>query len=149
MEDIEFLKREISMWIRGILEKGWEKAARQAHLTNQSMVPIIHDRLTGLGVSEAQVLAAMRDSALPENPMNWGPEEMLRVSEAVRKYSKPMIIALNKADLADDATLKRLQESAGDLSVPTMTTPSTSRHITPASTAFKAMTSPSAKRRMR
>ena len=30
-----------------------------------------------------------------------------------------------------------------------MTTPSTSRHITPASTAFKAMTSPSAKRRMR
>jgi ribosome-binding ATPase YchF (GTP1/OBG family) len=120
MEDIEFLKREISMWIRGILEKGWEKAARQAHLTNQSMTPIIHDRLTGLGVSEAQVLAAMRDSALPENPMAWGPEEMLRLSEAVRRYSKPMIIALNKADLADDATLKRLQESAGDLSVPTM-----------------------------
>jgi ribosome-binding ATPase YchF (GTP1/OBG family) len=120
MEDIQFLKREISMWIRGILEKGWEKAARQAHMTNQSMVPIIHDRLTGLGVSEAQVVAAIRDSALPENPMAWGPEEMLHMSDAIRKYSKPMIIALNKADLADDATLKRLTDAAGDMCVPTM-----------------------------
>ncbi|MDW5563915.1 MAG: redox-regulated ATPase YchF [Methanomassiliicoccus sp.] len=120
MEDIAFLKREISMWIRGILEKGWEKAARQAHMTGQSVVPIIHDRLTGLGVSEAQVVAAMRDAALAENAMNWGPEDMLRLSEAVRKYSKPMIIALNKADLADDAALQRLTASAGDLCVPTM-----------------------------
>ncbi len=120
MEDIEFLKKEIAFWIRGILEKGWDKAARQAHMTNASMIPIIHDRLTGLGVSEAQVVAAIRDSSLPENPMAWGPEEMLRMADAIRKYSKPMIIALNKADLADDATLKRLTDAAGDMCVPTM-----------------------------
>jgi hypothetical protein len=120
VEDILFLEREISFWIRGILEKGWEKAARQAHMTGQSMVPIVHDRLTGLGVSEAQVLAAIRDSGLPENAMAWGPEELLRLSDAVRKCSKPMVIALNKADLADDAVLERLTEAAGGIAVLTM-----------------------------
>jgi ribosome-binding ATPase YchF (GTP1/OBG family) len=120
VEDVHFLEKEISFWIRGILDKGWEKAARQAHMTGQSMIPMIHDRLTGLGVSEAQVVAAIRDSSLPENPMAWGPEDMLRLSDAIRKYSKPMIIALNKADLADDAMLKRLTEAAGGMAVPTM-----------------------------
>ncbi|MBI0582912.1 MAG: redox-regulated ATPase YchF [Methanomassiliicoccus sp.] len=120
VEDIHFLEREISMWMRGILEKGWDRAARQAHMSGQSIVPIIHDRLTGLGVTEAQVTAAMRDAALPENPITWGPEDMLRIADAVRKYSKPMIIALNKADLADDAALKRLSEAAGGMAVPTM-----------------------------
>jgi len=84
------------------------------------MVPIVHDRLTGLGVSEAQVLAAIRDSGLPENAMAWGPEELLRLSDAVRKCSKPMVIALNKADLADDAVLERLTEAAGGIAVLTM-----------------------------
>ena len=65
VEDIRLLEKEISFWIRGILEKGWEKAVRQAHMTGQSVVPIVHDRLTGLGVSEAQVLASIRDSGLP------------------------------------------------------------------------------------
>lgn len=120
VEDIRFLEKEISFWIRGILEKGWEKAVRQAHMTGQSVVPIVHDRLTGLGVSEAQVLASIRDSGLPENSMAWGPEELLRLSDAIRRYSKPMIIALNKADLADDAVLKRLTDAAGGMAVPTM-----------------------------
>jgi ribosome-binding ATPase YchF (GTP1/OBG family) len=102
------------------LEKGWEKVSRQAHMSGQSIAPVIHDRLTGLGVTDAQVLAAIRDARLPENAMNWGPDEMRRIAEAVRRYSKPMIIALNKADLADDATLGRLTEAAGGMTVPTM-----------------------------
>ncbi len=120
VEDIHFLEREIALWMRGILEKGWEKAARQAHMEGKPIEPIVHDRLTGLGVTEAQVAAAMRESKLPENPMNWGPEEMYRLTDAIRKYAKPMIIALNKADLADDATLQRLAQAAGGLCVPTM-----------------------------
>ncbi|WP_019177961.1 redox-regulated ATPase YchF [Methanomassiliicoccus luminyensis] len=119
VEDVKFLEREIAFWIRGILDKGWEKAARQAHLTNQSMEPVIHDRLTGLGVTEAQISAALRDVHPPENPMNWDPEVMLNISHAIRKYSKPLIIAMNKADAADDATLKRLAEAADGMAVPT------------------------------
>jgi ribosome-binding ATPase len=121
VEDIKFLEKEISFWIRGILDKGWEKSARQVHLQNQSIELVIHDRLTGLGVTDAQVSAALREAKLSDNPMNWGPEEMLRIADNIRKYSKPMIIALNKADLADDATIKRLTEAAGGLCIPTIT----------------------------
>ncbi len=120
VEDIKFLEKEIAFWIRGILDKGWEKSARQVHLQNQSIELIIHDRLTGLGVTEAQISAALREAKPPENPMNWGPEDMLRIADVIRKYSKPMIIALNKADLADDATIKRLTETAGEMCIPTI-----------------------------
>jgi ribosome-binding ATPase len=120
VQDIEFLQKEVALWIRSILDKGWERASRQAHMSGQSMAPVIHERLTGLGVTEAQVLAAMRDAKVPDNPMGWGPDDMLHVAEGVRRYSKPMIIALNKADLADDATLARLHEAAGGMSLPTM-----------------------------
>lgn len=120
VEDIRFLEREVAQWIRGILDKGWEKAARQAHLTGQDMEPIIHDKLTGLRVTASHVSAALREADLPENPMNWDPEMMLRLSHAIRKYSKPMMIALNKADMADDATLKRLKEAANCITVPTV-----------------------------
>lgn len=120
VEDIRFLEREIAFWMRGILEKGWEKAARTAHMEGKTIEPLIHDRLTGLGVTEAQVSAAMREAKLPENPMNWGPDEMLRLCDSIRRMSKPMIVALNKADLVDDATLERLTKAAGGMSVPTM-----------------------------
>ena len=120
VEDIRFLEKEIAFWMRGILEKGWERAARQAHMEGKPMEPIIHDRLTGLGVTDGQIAAAMRETKLPENPMNWGPEEMLLLCDSIRKASKPMIIALNKADLADDATLERLTKAVGGMSVPTM-----------------------------
>jgi ribosome-binding ATPase YchF (GTP1/OBG family) len=120
VEDIKFLEKEISYWIRGILDKGWEKSARQVHLQNQSIELVIHDRLTGLGVTDAQVSAALREAKLSDNPMNWGPEEMLHLADNIRKYSKPMIIALNKADLADDATIKRLTEAAVCMCIPTV-----------------------------
>jgi ribosome-binding ATPase YchF (GTP1/OBG family) len=119
VEDIRFLEREIALWIRGIIEKGWEKASRQAHMSGQPITPVIHDRLTGLGVTDVQVLAALREATLPDNPMSWGEEELLRIADAVRRYSKPMIIALNKADLADDTTLDRLSKAAGGMSIPT------------------------------
>jgi ribosome-binding ATPase YchF (GTP1/OBG family) len=119
VEDIKFLEREIALWIRGIMEKGWEKASRQAHMSGQPVAPVIHDRLTGLGVTEAQVLAALREANLPDNPMSWEAEELLRIADAVRRYSKPMIIALNKADLAVDVALDRLSKAAGGMSIPT------------------------------
>jgi ribosome-binding ATPase YchF (GTP1/OBG family) len=120
VEDIRFLEKEIAFWIRGILEKNWEKAAKQAHLQNEPIEGVIHDRLTGLGVTEAQISAAMRDAKPPANLTQWGPEDLLNIAEAIRKYSKPMIIAMNKADLADDGTIQRLTEASGGMCVPTV-----------------------------
>ncbi len=119
LEDIEFLEREISYWIKGILDKGFDKIARQAHLQGMKIEMAVHERLTGLGVSEAQVSAAMREASPNENPMNWGEEDFLKIANAIRKYSKPMIIALNKADLASEDQLIRLMHVKNYIAVPT------------------------------
>jgi len=119
-EDVAFLEREMSLWIRGILEKGWERSARQASMSGHGMEGVVHERLTGLGVTEAQTVAALRSAALPQDPMSWGPEELLKIAKAVRRISKPMVLALNKADAADDGALKRLAGLADGMAVPAM-----------------------------
>jgi ribosome-binding ATPase YchF (GTP1/OBG family) len=117
--DIAFLEREIDYWIRGILQKGFNKMARQAHMEGTKMEKVVHDRLTGLGVSEHEVAAAMRNMSLPESPMDWNDEEMLSMAHTIRKISKPMIIALNKADVASDDLLKKLDGVDGYITIPT------------------------------
>ena len=120
LEDVRFLEREIAMWMKGILDRGWERSARQAHMEGRNIELLIHERLTGLGVTLAHVNAALREVQPPENPQTWDEEIMFRVSDAIRKHAKPMIIALNKADRADDAQLKRLKDALGPMTIPTL-----------------------------
>lgn len=120
LEDIRFLEREIAMWMKGILDRGWERGARQAHMEGKSIELLIHERLTGLGVTSSHVNAALREVQPPENPQTWDEEIMFRVSDAIRRHAKPMIVALNKADRANDATLKRLTEALGPMTAPTL-----------------------------
>lgn len=120
LEDVRFLEREIAMWMKGILDRGWERSARQAHMEGKSIELLIHERLTGLGVTPGHVSAALREVQPPENPQTWDEAVMFRISDAIRRQAKPMIVALNKADRADDATLKRLTEALGPMTVPTL-----------------------------
>lgn len=119
VEDLRFLEREINQWIKGIMMKGFDKLARGAHLEGQKVEVVIHDRLTGLGVTEAQVSSALRASEMPHKIIDWKDDDLYRLAANIRKLSKPMIIALNKADAADPATIKRLSELEGYLTVPT------------------------------
>lgn len=119
LADIEFLEREITHWVKGILEKGFDRTARQAYLDGTKIEKKIHERLTGLGVSEAQIVTALREAALEgPNPMNWKDDDLFRIADAIRKFSKPMMIALNKADMAGDENLKRLMGAKGYITVP-------------------------------
>ncbi len=119
VEDLRFLEREINQWIKGIMLKGFDKLARGAHLEGQKIELVIHDRLTGLGVTEAQVSAALRSSDMPHKIIDWRDEDLYRLAANIRMLSKPMVIALNKADAADPETIKRLSELEGYLTVPT------------------------------
>ncbi|HVO77619.1 MAG TPA: YchF-related putative GTPase, partial [Methanomassiliicoccales archaeon] len=117
--DVQFLEKEIDHWIKGILDKGWEKAARQAHLEGIKIEELIHNRLTGLSVSMNHIHAALRDAALPESVIEWKDEDLMRLCASIRKFSKPMMIALNKADVSKDDLLDTLRSSKDYMSVPT------------------------------
>ncbi len=117
--DVQFLEREIDHWIKGIIDKGWDKSARQAHLEGLKAEEVIHSRLTGLSVSINSIHAALRDAALPESIMEWKDEDLMRLCASIRKISKPLMVALNKADVAKDEMLGRLTSSKEYMSVPT------------------------------
>jgi ribosome-binding ATPase YchF (GTP1/OBG family) len=119
MADVKFLEREMDHWIKGILDKGWEKAAKQAHLEGEKVSELIHNKMTGLGMAMPHITAALREAALPGAPDAWTQDDLMRLSALLRKYSKPMIIALNKADVACDATLQRMAHIEHYMSIPT------------------------------
>ncbi|MEW5936506.1 MAG: redox-regulated ATPase YchF [Candidatus Thermoplasmatota archaeon] len=108
MEDVGFLEEEIAHWIRGILEKDWKKISRQAETEEKKIERLLHERLTGLGLSEAQVAAALRAADLPPKFTGWGAGEMQTLAMALRAQGKPMLIAANKHDIAPPSALERM-----------------------------------------
>ncbi len=118
-EDIEFLRREIDLWIREILKDGFGKMARTAKMTGAKPELLIYERLAGLKITEAQIKKALLEINPPADPTKWDDEMMLKIAMKVREYGKPMIVAMNKADIAPEGNVKLVQ-SINDMNVVTM-----------------------------
>ena len=107
--DVTFLEREISYWIFGILGKDFNKIARQAKLAGKKFEKLLQEKLTGLSITESQILAAIRQSGNDADPSLWKDEELLGFCQALQKISKPMIVAANKADIAPPEMMDKLR----------------------------------------
>lgn len=119
LEDVRFLEDELAYWIAGILSRNWEKEARRADLEDVPPEKLVHDRLTGLGLTEAQVHSALRDTPLDGKMARWSPEDLRRLGAALLRRGKPMLVAANKADLASEKQIRRLTSAEGIRALPT------------------------------
>ena len=108
LEDIRFLEREISMWIKSILDKNFQKTAKRIHLEGLKVEAIIQERLSGLGVTVPDVTAAMRSTGVAGDPTDWSDNDIYSLSDAIRRISKPTLIAANKADMAPKENIQKL-----------------------------------------
>jgi len=118
-EDVRFLEEELAHWIHGIIERDFEKNVRRAELEETPVERVVHERVTGLGLSEAQVLLAVREAGLPERASTSKKDDLLRLADALRRRGKPMLLSANKADLAPPENLDKLRGLAGYEVVPT------------------------------
>ena len=118
-EDILFLRKEITFWIREILNNGFNKIARTAKMTGGKAEDILYDRLTGLNISESLIKAAVREVNPPEDLTKWDENTLLALADKIREKGKPMIVAMNKADIAPEGNIEKVQ-SESDLAVVTM-----------------------------
>lgn len=118
-EDVRFLEDELAHWVAGILSRNWDKEARRADLEEIPPEKVVHDRLTGLGLSENQVHLAIRDTPLDPKMARWTSEDLLNLARHVRRRGKPLLIAANKADLASQEMLASLLSLEGYQVVPT------------------------------
>lgn len=97
--DIKFLEVELDYWYLDIIKKGWEKVARQAQQEKGEMYRVIAKQMSGVGVSETISKEALKEVDLQGVAVGqWNEEQLMALASALRKRTKPMIIAANKCD---------------------------------------------------
>jgi len=113
LEDVKFLEREIDMWFYSIVKRGWRHISR---VTSPDLASHIAEKLSGLGVKREHVELALKHSDLSRKKIHtWNDDDILTFVSELRKLSKPMIIAANKADLEEAKyNISRMQKELKD-----------------------------------
>ncbi len=111
-QDVEFLDREISMWIVQIIQRDWRRISRRAETERLSLSNLLVEKLSGLNIEEKAIRAAMLEAKLKiKKPTSWSESDFLTFSQLLRRRAKPMIIAANKMDRPQAAAhLENLQQ---------------------------------------
>ena len=112
LEDVRFLEVELDFWYLGIIQKGWEKFARTVMQEKIEIQKALAKQLSGLKVTEAMIEEAVEKLQLDkERPNSWSEENLKTLAVYLRKKTKPMLIACNKADVSSAAeNLQRLRK---------------------------------------
>ncbi len=102
-EDIKFVEDEFDFWFKQILEREWPKLTKEIEKKSTKLVSGITDRFSGLGVKEYQVHEVLQNlDLLTKKPTEWNDSVLTKFAQMLRKKTKPMLIAANKADLCKD-----------------------------------------------
>ena len=100
MFDIRFVEEEFDLWLASIIERDWNKIAREAESQGQKLEYILAKRLSGLGIGEPAITSTIHTSGLTsKKPVAWSEGEILAFCKVLRSRAKPFVIAANKADL--------------------------------------------------
>jgi hypothetical protein len=120
LEDVEIFEEEFDLWLLGLVRQDWERVTRVSEAARKNVSEALEQKLSGLGIDAGHVAQAMGETGLdPYKPTAWGREEQSRFVTELRRASKPMIVAANKADQdVAEENVKRLRE-AGYRVVPT------------------------------
>ncbi|MFW9831221.1 MAG: redox-regulated ATPase YchF [Candidatus Thorarchaeota archaeon] len=119
-QDVEFLEREINMWMVQILQRDWRRLSRRAETEKLKISTLLGEKLSGLQITEATIKIAIRDAQLQtDKPTNWTEEELEHFVQKLRQHAKPMVIAANKIDRPQASQhLKNLQTLTSEIVVP-------------------------------
>ncbi|GBH34736.1 translation-associated GTPase [Nitrosopumilus zosterae] len=103
LEDIAFVQDEFDQWFADILKREWDKITREIDQKRAKLVDGIAKRFSGLGVKDFQVQEVLQKLGfMAKNPKEWNDSDIQNFAKELRKNTKPLIIAANKADLCKD-----------------------------------------------
>lgn len=98
-KDIKIIEKELDLWYHGILMKVWKGFARTVEMQKKNFAEEVAKQFSGLKVDVDDVKSVVLKSSLDsEKPSSWKDDEIFDFARALRKKSKPMIIAANKID---------------------------------------------------
>ncbi len=112
LEDVQFLEKEITMWMVTILKKDWARIARTAEQDKKGIAHHLEDRLSGLSIRRQCVNEAIRKAGLNvDKPATWSDDDFYRFVDNLRRISKPLLIVANKIDLPTaQANVERMKK---------------------------------------
>ena len=97
--DIRIIESELDKWFLGILTKVWKTFARTAEMQKKNLAEAIANQFSGLKVKVEDVKTVLRKVSFnSEKPSSWTETQIAEFARALRKHSKPMILACNKMD---------------------------------------------------
>ena len=103
MEDVEFVVNEFDLWFKEILEREWPKLTKEIEQKRTKIIEGIANRFSGLAIKDYQVHEVLQKlDLLTKNPPDWQDSDLTLFSKELRKKTKPILIAANKADLCKD-----------------------------------------------
>lgn len=110
--DVRFLGSELDLWYFDIIKKPWGRFAKQTYMEHHKVEEAIATQFSGLNATTKTVKDIISKLSLnPENPLEWSEEDLKGFAVELRKATKPVIIAANKADLETAAAnIKNLQQ---------------------------------------
>lgn len=112
LEDVRFLQEEVEAWIAGLLADGWDRLAKRVQQEGRKVESAIAEKLGGIGIQEARAAAALRESHLAaKRPTEYTPQDLHALAQAIRRASMPMVLALNKADVAGKDRTEALRKA--------------------------------------
>lgn len=114
--DVEFLEREIVMWIKQILTSDWQRIIKRRE---DSIEDILAERLSGLQISRRDVEKTLEKVDLTRKKLgSWSDEDITKFCYEIRRVNKPIIIAANKIDVpAAEDGFRKLKERYGDSNI--------------------------------
>ncbi len=112
VEDVEFIESEMDLWLAGIIERNWEGIERQSRSPEFDFEDALSETLTGIGATEYDVAAVLRELEYEPDPMAWEDEDREELAQLVRERTKPIVVVANKADVAPEGNIDALEEAA-------------------------------------
>jgi len=103
-EDVTVLESEIDYWLAAVVK-------RNAHKARGRALAEFQQALSGINVGERVLKECLRETGLQPKPEEWDDGQCLVFAKAVRKHTKPIVVAANKCDLPSAAQgLERLRQ---------------------------------------
>ena len=113
MEDIKFVEEEFDLWFKQILDREWPKLIKEIEQKRTKVSDGLAHRFTGIGINESYIDQVLNKMSLKsKNLKEWSELDIMNFLKSLRKISKPMLVASNKADLCEDLDIiKKISEN--------------------------------------
>ena len=110
--DVQMFEEEFDLWLRALLRKDWDKISRTAQSRKEHVSRHLEEKLTGLGIGRYQIARAVDQAEVDGyNSVKWKDDDFNRFTTQLRKVSKPLIVAANKADRdGAEQNIERMKE---------------------------------------